>query len=290
MRIGVIGNEDGWYVNELCRAGAQRHHEMIPLLYQSFEARVTAGRLQLHAADIDLLTMDAILVRTMPPGTLEQVVYRMDLLAGLEALGVRVINSARAIECAVDKHLATQKLALAGLPVPDTAACETTDAALAAFEQFDCDVVVKPLFGAEGRGILRVNDPEMAWRAFRTIERLDAVLYVQKYIECRGVDTRVLVLNGEIVGAMKRTAAAGDFRANAAQHATTVSHTPTFREQELAIQAAEVTGCVFCGVDLIYDVSDSPLIVEVNAVPGWRSLARTCGISVTEKLFSWMEK
>lgn len=133
---------------------------MHSLLFNQFVAKVQTGRVDFSCGDRDLRNLDVVLVRTMPPGSLEQVVARMDMLAGLEACGVRVINSPRALECAVDKYLTTQRLALAGIPVPATIVCENSDTALEAFERLGRDVVVKPLFGAEGRGIMRVSDPE----------------------------------------------------------------------------------------------------------------------------------
>ena len=110
----------------------------------------------------------------MPPGSLEQVVFRMDLLHRLQARGVRVLNPPRAVEICVDKYLATALLEAAGLRVPPTIVCQHADAALEAFEALGGDVVVKPLFGSEGRGMVRVTDPEMAWRTFRTLERTQA--------------------------------------------------------------------------------------------------------------------
>ena len=128
-------------------------------------------------AESDLAEFDVILVRTMPPGSLEQVVYRMDVLARLQEAGTPVVNSPKALECAVDKYLTTARLQAAGLPVPQTIVCEHEDDAMAAFEKLGEDVVVKPLFGAEGRGIVRVTDPDLAHRTFRTLMRLSAVLY-----------------------------------------------------------------------------------------------------------------
>ena len=289
MRIGVFGNHDSWYVNELCRVGTARGHVMQPLLFDQFAAKVQTGRVDFACGDIDLRSLHVVLVRTMPPGTLEQVVARMDMLAGLENCGVRVINSPRALECAVDKYLTTQRLAIAGIPVPATIVCENSDTALEAFESLGRDVVVKPLFGAEGRGIMRVSDPELALRAFRTLERLGAVLYLQTFVSGPGFDIRVLLLDDQLVGSMKRIPKPGDFRANISQQGTGVVHVPTDRELELARQAANITGSLFAGVDLMYNADHEPLVIEVNAVPGWRGLQRTCDIDVPAQLFEWME-
>lgn len=289
MRIGVFGNQGSWYVNELCRSGEQRGHFVQPLQFEEFHGHVSREGVQLRCADQDVRSFDIVLVRTMPPGSLEQVVARMDLLAGLEASGVRVLNPPRALECAVDKYLTTQRLALAGLPVPRTVVCENAESALAAFDDLAGDVVVKPLFGAEGRGIIRVSDPELAMRAFRTLERLGCVLYLQQFIEGPGYDIRVLLLNGQLVGSMKRTPKSGDFRANISQQGTGVMHTPTIREMELSVAAARATNCVFAGVDIMYDEYNQPLLIEVNAVPGWRGLEKACGINVSERLLHWLE-
>lgn len=290
MQIGVFGNHDSWYVNELCRIGTARGHVVRPLLFDQLAVRVKSARVDFACGDIDLRALDIVLVRTMPPGSLEQVVARMDMLAGLEAAGVRVVNPPRSLECAVDKYLTTQRLAMAGLPVPQTIVCENFDAAMAAFVELESDVVVKPLFGAEGRGIMRVSDPELAARAFRTLERLGAVLYLQKFVSGPGFDIRILLLDGQLMGSMKRIPKAGDFRANISQQGTGIIHVPTERELELALQAARITGTLFAGVDLMYNSDLEPLLIEVNAVPGWRGLQRTCRVDVPTRLFEWIEE
>ena len=168
MRIGVFGNHDSWYVNELLRVGTARGHVDAAIVVRAVcRSGSVLGTSNSCAARSISRSLDVVLVRTMPPGSLEQVVARMDMLAGLEAGGVRIINPPRALECAVDKYLTTQRLAAGWDPVPATIVCENSDAALEAFEVLGRDVVIKPLFGAEGRGIMRVSDPELAMRAFQ---------------------------------------------------------------------------------------------------------------------------
>src|SRR5262249_11227459 len=142
----------------------------------------------------NLADFDAVLVRTMPPGSLEQVVFRMDCLARYEAAGGIVINPARAIEAAVDKFLTTAKLQAAGLLTPRTICCQTAEEAMVAFEQLGRDIVLKPLFGSEGRGITRLTDENLALRAFKMLTQLGAVLYLQEFIEHEGHDIRLLVI------------------------------------------------------------------------------------------------
>ena len=289
MQLGVFGNQDSWYVTELCRIGRQRGHDMNRLFFGQLTAHVETAGVAWHCGELSLTTLDAILVRTMPPGTLEQVVTRMDILAGLEAAGMRVLNPPKSLECAVDKYLTTQRLAMAGLPVPKTIVCENSEAALLAFDQLGRDVVVKPLFGAEGRGIMRVTDSELALRAFRTLERLGAVLYLQQFVTGPGFDIRVLLLDGQLVGSMKRVPKPGDFRANISQQGTAMPHVPTEQELHLARDSARITGSIFAGVDLMYDAAGEPLVIEVNAVPGWRGLQKACRVDVPAMLFYWLE-
>src|SRR5436305_13120728 len=143
----------------------------------------------------------------------------MDVLHGLAAGGVPVLNPPAAVETCVDKYLASARLAAAGLPVPPTVVCQHADAALEAFTALGGDVVVKPLFGSEGRGMMRIADPDLAWRTFRTLERLQSVLYLQRAIEHPGWDLRAFVLGGEVIAAMRRRSNGG-WRTNVAQGGT----------------------------------------------------------------------
>ncbi len=211
MRIALLSAGDGWHVRDLHRAAAALGHEAAAVDFRRVVASVSAP-----SPAGSLSSFDAVLVRTMPPGSLEQVVFRMDLLHRLQASGVRVLNPPRAVEICVDKYLATALLEAAGLRVPPTIACQHADAALEAFEALGGDVVVKPLFGSEGRGMVRISDPEIAWRTFRTLERTQAVLYIQRFIRHPGWDLRVFVVGGRVLTAMRRRSQ-DDWRTNVAQ-------------------------------------------------------------------------
>lgn len=295
MRIGVLGNEGSWYVAELQRAGQVLGHDVVRLEFPRIVAACgvrtatvreqpalsVAGLLPdgRGAADVDIMTLEAVIVRTMPPGSLEQVVYRMDVLARLEASGVTVLNSPKSVECAVDKFLTTARLEAAGLPVPPTIVCENSDDALVAFERLGRDVVVKPIFGSEGRGILRVSDPDLALRTFRTLERLDAVLYLQRFVDHPGHDVRVLVLDGKVLGGMRRVAE-NDFRTNVSREGRGELHQVSDTEAEWALRAATATGARFAGIDILYDRAGQGFVIEVNAVPGWRAFQKVTGLDV----------
>jgi RimK family alpha-L-glutamate ligase len=276
MRLAILSGGNGWHVRDLQRAATELGHVAEAVDFR----RVTAGIGQ--PAD-SLAGHDAVLVRTMPPGSLEQVVFRMDVLHRLQARGVRVINPPAAIEACVDKYLASARLHAAGLPVPRTIVCQDADCALESFHQLGGDVVLKPIFGSEGRGMVRVSDPELAWRTFRTLERVGSVLYLQQYVRHAGWDLRVLVI-GERVRAAMRRYARGDWRTNVAQGGRAEAADLGPGEARLAVKATTALGAIVAGVDLLLGPDREWFVLEVNAVPGWRALAPVTGVDVAGEM------
>jgi RimK family alpha-L-glutamate ligase len=286
MHLAILSTGNGWHVADLVRAAAARGHHARPVDFRRLAAGVactSSGRAeQVHVPE-PLAGFDAVLVRTMPPGSLEQVVFRMDVLHRLEARGVPVFNPARSLEICVDKYLATARLEAAGLRVPATVACQDAETAMAAFAALGGDVVVKPLFGSEGRGLVRVADAELAWRSFRTVERLQAVIYLQQFIRHPGWDLRVFVLAGRVLAAMRRFARDG-WRTNVAQGGRAEKATPDAAAGRLALAAADAVGVIAGGVDLLPGPGGEWYVLEVNAVPGWRALAPVTGVDVAAEV------
>ena len=278
MRLGILCSGTGWHVADLVRAASGLGHVAVKIDFRRLAAGVAIG-------PEALTDVDAVIVRTMPPGSLEQVVFRMDLLQRVEARGVPVLNAPRCLEACVDKYLTTARLAEAGMPVPPTVVCQTADSALEAFDALGGDVVVKPLFGSEGRGMLRIDDVELAWRTFRTLERTGAVLYLQRMIRHPGWDLRVFVLGGRVLAAIKRHAN-GDWRTNVAQGGVAEATTIGDAEEALALRAAEVLGAVASGGDLLRGPGGEWYVIEVNSVPGWRALAPATGVDVAAAMVS----
>jgi ribosomal protein S6--L-glutamate ligase len=280
MRFAILSAGAGWHVRDLRRAAALLGHEAAAVDFRRLHAGV--------GVPLDpLREYDGVLVRTMPPGSLEQVVFRMDLLHRLQARGVPVLNPPAAMETCVDKYLASARLEAAGLRVPPTVVCQHAEAALEAFAALGGDVIVKPLFGSEGRGMMRINDPELAWRTFRTLERLQSVLYVQKFIAHPGWDLRVFVLGGRCLAAMRRHGNGG-WRTNVAQGGTAQAVRPSSAEEELALRAAAAVGAPAAGVDLLPGPAGEWYVVEVNAVPGWRALAPVTGVDVAAEMIRFL--
>jgi ribosomal protein S6--L-glutamate ligase len=281
----------GWHVSDLERAAHCLDVDFKAVPFPAVEAWVDDRRQRIVAEGIELSRADGVLIRMMPPGSLEQVVFRMDALNRLAAAGVPIWNPPRAVEAAVDKYLSLALLGSVGLRVPATWIGQSASGALAAFRALGGDVVVKPLFGSEGRGLVRVSDPELAWRTFHTLERLDAVIYVQRMIRHPGHDLRAFVLQGRVLGAMRRFAAAGQWRTNVALGGRPEPCQLDSEASELAVAAARTIGAELAGVDLVMDLDrDQYRILEVNAVPGWRALARVTGIDVAAAVLAGLSE
>ena len=309
MRLCVLGSPDGWYFRDLTRAAAGRH-EVIGLPFSriwaecpdnSAPARFAVGDAPFVVGDAPLGVgpaqsagggaalddFDAILVRSMPPGSLEQVVFRMDVLGCLERAGVEVLNPPRTLEMAVDKYLATARMQQAGLPTPATWVGQAGDEAMEAFERLGGDVVIKPLFGSEGRGIMRVDDEALAWRTTRSLAQLGAVIYMQKFVVHAGHDIRILVIGDQTL-AIKRTNDQ-DWRTNVSRGARAEPYEASSIEIDLARRAAQVLQAPLAGVDILPGSDGCLYVLEVNAVPGWRGLARALRLDVAAHVLSFVE-
>lgn len=280
MRIAILSGGSGWHVQDVVRAAAELGHDPRVLDFRALGARIVGGAVPFPG-------INAILVRTMPAGSLEQVVFRMDLLHEAAARGIPVVNPPRAVELCVDKYLTSARLARAGIATPPTIVCQSSDDAMAALAELGGDVVVKPLFGAEGRGMCRIADAETAWRTFRVLEQTGQVIYLQQFVPHPGWDLRAFVIGGRVIAAMRRTAGK-DWRTNVAQGGSTEAITLRESESALALRAAAVVGCPVAGVDLLPGPDGTMYVIEVNAVPGWKALAPTCGIDVAKEIVRYV--
>ncbi len=280
MKIVVLGSPESWYLADLHRAASQRH--CVESL--EFEGLWSV----LDGISGPLAGFDAAIIRSMPPGSLEQVVFRMDMLAAVESAGVILLNPPRAMEVAVDKFLSTGRLAAAGLPTPATHVSQTWKVAMEGFHALGGDVVVKPLFGGEGRGITRVSDEELAQRAFKTLQQLGAVIYQQQFIEHEGYDLRLLVLGDRVWG--MRRANPNDWRTNVSRGARTEPLEVSDELRQLAHRAADAIGAPFAGVDVLNGRDGRRYVLEVNAVPGWKALSQTLGVDIAAEVLLYLER
>jgi len=279
-RACILGEPAGWHARRLVTALAARGCTATIVPWRELGAGIEpAGE---RFAPPAFAAADFVVVRGMP-GTgpaearLEEVIFRMDVLGRLAARGTPVINPPRALEIAIDKYLALAILAAAGLPVPRTVVVQDAAAAERAWEEFGGDCVVKPLFGSRGRGISR---GQSAAAVAAAVASGGGVAYLQEFLPHAGWDVRALVVGKEVTG-IRREAAAGEWITNLARggRGRPLDLPPAW--EELARQAAGTVGATLAGVDLVPLADGRVVVLEVNAVPGWRGLEEVVGRDVT---------
>jgi RimK family alpha-L-glutamate ligase len=282
MNVAILNHGSGWHTDELTRALAERGHTAVVVPYERLIAALggpaSAGD-ALTSEGISLLDADAVLARIIPAGSLEQIIFRVDALHWLEERGVPVINSPRAIERCVDKFYTDVRLRAAGVPTPETVVCEGIPAALDAIRAMG-DVIVKPIFGSLGHGMVRVSDPDVGLRVLQALDQVRAVFYVQRAIAHDGRDVRAFVVGGRVIGAIERQAPDGQWRTNVAQGAATRALDLPAAWADLALRAAAAVGTDYAGVDLLPSRDGSVVVLEVNGIPGWQGLQQATGVDV----------
>jgi RimK family alpha-L-glutamate ligase len=284
LRVGVLGASGSWHTRGLLSALAARGHVARAIPATRLQSEVDEhGDVHVLGPEGALDALDLLIVRGLPRGSLEQVIFRMDALHVLAAHGVRCVNSPRAIERTIDKSWAGAVLARAGVPTPPTIVCERYDGAMQAFERLGGDIVVKPLFGAMGNGIVRVEDRDVAHRVFRALELERTVYYVQRTIAPAGRrDLRVLVAAAEVAGAMERVT--DSWRANIARGARPRAVALSAAERGLALAAAAALEADVAGVDLLVSPDGEIVVLEVNGIPGWQALQSVCEEDLTARV------
>jgi RimK family alpha-L-glutamate ligase len=281
VHVPILSARTGWHTDELLRALAARGHTGSVVPYESLVARIAprSTAATLAAASQQLLSAPTVLARIVPNGSLEQIIYRVDALHWLEERGVKVLNSPRAIERCVDKFYTSALLHEAGLDTPETIVCERVDDAMAAVREMG-DVIVKPLFGSMGHGMVRVSDPETAFRVFRALEMSRAVFYLQRVVEHAGCDVRAFVVGNRVVAAIERRSRDGGWRTNISLggEARAIDLPPAW--SELALTAARVVGADYAGVDLLPASDGTIHVIEVNGIPGWSGAQKATSVDI----------
>lgn len=293
LRLAIVGRATGWHAHRLAATATSRGHGVSIVPWEALASAID-GRSE-TLAPAELADADVVCVRGMPGGPagqdrLEQVVFRMDVLARLAARGTPVVNAPRALEAAIDKYLASSRLVAAGLSTPRTAVVQGGPAAAAAWERLGGDCVVKPLFGSQGKGLVRLDSRAAlgAWLTGTVRPGPETVCYLQEFLGQARWDARILLV-GDRVFAMRRTAPPGDWRTNLAVGGGAEPFKPPADWLTAARRASAALETEIAGVDLLPAVDGSPLVLEVNAVPGWKGLEALAGSVVTDAVIDFLE-
>jgi ribosomal protein S6--L-glutamate ligase len=231
---------------------------------------------------------DFCLLRSYGPGSCEQITRRISLMEHMELAGIRVINSSYPFRRARDKYATQYWLYQHGLPIPTT---YTTESLARAYEKTQemGDVIYKPILGSMGRGSMRFQDTDLAYNAYRTLERLQHPLLIQKYVKNPGRDIRVFVIGGKVSGAVYKYLPDNSWKSNVAQGGRMVEEAISDEILKLALRATEVMGLDYAGIDLL-EGPDGPVVLEVNASPGWQGIKSATGKDFAEMIIEYGEE
>ena len=283
-RVVILTDDPGWHGRVLTRGLAAYGYDAVyvSLTQCGLDLGGPTPRIAIPGFEHELPA--GVFVRGVPGGTLEAVILRLDVLHALSMLDVPVFNTGRAIERTVDKALTSFLLSRHAIATPRTWVLEARDAAraivasrLAVGER----LVLKPLFGSQGEGLLLLD----SMAAFEAATPVNGVWYLQAFVERGGPpyrDWRVLVVDGTARHAMSRTSA--HWITNRAQGAVCEAAALDEEPRRLAERAAAVLDIDYAGVDLMRDGEGRWVVGEVNGVPAWWGLQQACGAAVSDCL------
>lgn len=229
--------------------------------------------------------LDALIVRPVGRGSIEELIFRMDLLDKLERLGVYVVNSANAIERCIDKYAVLAFLEENGLPVPKTVVTENVDEAVSAMNVLGGDIVVKPLFGSRGKGSTRIADKEIGYSAFRAVAFYHGIIYLQEFVQHGFTDIRAFVIGDRVVAAMRRVAQG--WKTNCSQGARPEPLKLDKTMEDLAIRSSTLLECKVAGVDIL-ESELGPAVIDVNSQPGWKGLQLVSKVKIADEIVSFV--
>lgn len=282
MRIALAVDAPDWHARALAHALAGLDAQPVPMRLAECRFDTTTP----HGLDLPGFAgalPDAVLVRTISGGSFEEITRRLGILHALRELGVPVWNDARAVERCVDKSMTSFLLARAGLPTPPTWAVEGKAAAdaLVAREAAGGALVLKPLFGSQGKGLCLVRAPT----DLPPPEMVGGIYYLQRFVPTGADafhDQRVFVCGGAVVAAMTRRAP--HWVTNIHRGGMPEALRPDAASAALALRAAAAVGADYAGVDLLRDRDGRDFVLEVNSMPGWRGLQRVTETPIAHRI------
>lgn len=282
IRVALFTESRDWHARRLAAALAGLGAEPVCLSLKDCAFAIGAGDLSLPGFEDG--PPPGVFVRMVPAGSFEQVTLRLGLLHGLREMGVAVYNDARAVERCVDKSMTSFLLHRAGIPTPPTWAVESPEQARAVVRSEarpGRPLVLKPLFGSQGRGLKLIDGEE----ALPPPEAVGGVYYLQHFVAVLTEgwrDWRVFVTGGRAVAAMIRHGMS--WRTNACRGARCEGVAPAGELADLAVAAAEAVGAGYAGVDIIRDARGRLLVLEVNSMPAWKALQEVSAVDIAREL------
>ncbi|WP_300663552.1 30S ribosomal protein S6--L-glutamate ligase [Fluviicola sp.] len=288
MKIAILSRNPQLYSTRRLVEAAEKHgHEAHVVDHLRCNIEIEQKGPSLFYGSEYLEGFDAVIPRVGASVTF----YGTAVVRQFEMMNVFSVNSSRGIVHSRDKLRCLQVLSKEGIGLPKTVFTNYSRNVEHVVESAGgAPVVLKLLEGTQGLGVVLAENQNAAQSVLEAFNGLKARVIVQEFIkEAKGADIRAFVVDGEVVGAMKRQGKEGEFRSNLHRGGTATIMELTEEEKRTAIKAAEAVGLGVAGVDLLQS-SRGPLVLEVNSSPGLEGIERATGVDIAGKIISFIEK
>ena len=288
MKIVILSRNPKLYsTRRLVEAGEQRGHEMLVVDHLKCVLVIEKGRPHIYYKGEEIKDVNAVIPRIGSSVTF----YGCAVVRQFEMMKIFTAVESQALMRSRDKLRSLQLLARAGLGMPKSAfASSAKDVDTVINQVGGAPVVVKLLEGTQGIGVILAETEKSAKSVIESFLALDANILVQEFIkEAGGADVRAFIVDGTIVGAMKRQGAEGEFRSNLHRGGKATVIQLTKQEKETAIKAAKKLGLAIAGVDMLQS-SRGPLVMEVNSSPGLEGIEGATKVDIAGKIIEYVER
>jgi ribosomal protein S6--L-glutamate ligase len=288
VKIAILSTNKNLYsTKKLQEAAIKRGHECVVLDHRKCYVGIKQGKPSIHYNGQDVSDIDAIVPRIGASVTF----YGSAIVRQFEIMNVVSANPSQAITRSRDKLRCMQILSGAGIGMPVTGFARNTHDVDDLIRMVGgAPLVIKLLEGTQGIGVVLAETKKAASSVIEAFFGLGNNILIQEFIkESKGTDIRVFIVDGKVVGAMKRTAKDGEFRSNLHRGGTAQLIKLNKAERETALKAARELGLTVCGVDML--PSDrGPLVLEVNSSPGLEGIEKATGKDVASAVIEFLEK
>lgn len=287
MNIVILSRNASLYsTHSLVDAARRRNHYVRVIDHMACDLIIESGKSKVLFNNQAIERIDAIIPRIGSTAT----IYGAAVIRQFESQGVFTTLHAEPLLKARDKLSCLQILGSNGVGVPKTVYCSSPFTIPYLLEQMEpYPIIIKLVTGTQGMGVILAENKANAESILEAFHSTKEKVIMQKFIkEAKGADIRAFVVNGEIVGAMKRQARPGDFRSNLHRGGTAEPIKLTSEQEETALRSVEILGLKVAGVDMLKTEHGS-LVLEVNASPGLEGIEGTTGADIAGKIIKFIE-
>lgn len=288
MKIVILSRNPNLYsTKRLVEAGKKRKHEMVVVDHSKCDIVIEKKNPQIFYKGIPIEDVDAVIPRIGASVTF----YGTAVVRQFEMMKVFTAVESQALVRSRDKLRSLQILARAGLGLPKTAFTNySKDVSSVIKNVGGAPLVIKLLEGTQGVGVVLVENNNAAESVLEAFNGIQARVIVQEFIkEAGGADIRAFVVDGVVVGAMKRQGKEGEFRSNLHRGGSASIIELTDEEENAALKAAKVLGLGIAGVDMLQS-NKGPLIMEVNSSPGLQGIEAATGKDIANSIIRYIER